>query len=60
MDRASLQGYDIMIKTPIEFPAIDDGIREVDSAFQYQIDVTIGRLYAAFGVSPVIIRGSPE
>jgi hypothetical protein len=49
-----------MIKIPIEFPAIDDGIREVDGAFQYQIDVTIGRLYAPFGDTPVIICGSPE
>ncbi len=49
--------YDLIVKLPIEFPVVDDGVREGEAAFQVSIDQTIDRLYAWAEVTPKVVRG---
>lgn len=58
--RLWLPGYDLIMKLPIEFAAVDDGVREADAEFQAEIDATIDRIYAELGVRPLVISGSIE
>lgn len=58
--RLWLPEYDLIVKLPIEFAVVDDGVREADTEFQAQIDDAIDGLYAELGVRPVVISGSVE
>lgn len=57
---SSLASYDLIVKLPIEFAALDDGVRESDIIFQNQIDAEIDRLYSLSKITPVIVRGPVE
>ena len=50
----------MIFKLPIEFPAEDDGVREVDLKFQNDIDQQIDALYFLFGIVPIVVTGSVE
>ncbi|MET3413806.1 ATP-binding protein [Methylobacterium sp. 1030] len=52
--------YDLIVKLPIEFPAIDDGTREAGEAFQAEIDHTIDALYEQFATPRSVVRGTVE
>jgi len=58
--RSWLPKYDLIIKLPIEFAAVDDGVREADDIFQEEIDQAIDQLYAQLGITPEEVRGSVE
>lgn len=52
--------YDSIFKIPIEFPVLDDGVREGDIGFQNAIDAKIDELYARLGIDPITISGTVE
>ena len=54
----SLARYGVIFQLPIEFPPVDDGVREADITFQRQIGDTITALYAKAKVEPIIISGT--
>jgi len=58
--RLWLPEYDLIMKLPIEFAVVDDGVREADAEFQAQIDAAIDGIYAELGVRPMVISGSVE
>jgi predicted ATPase len=58
--RVWVSEYDMIFKLPIEFPAKDDGVREVDLKFQNDIDQQIDALYFLFGIVPIVVTGSVE
>lgn len=45
---------------PIEFDPADDGVRDVDTEFQKDIDETILSILGAMGLNIVIVNGSVE
>jgi hypothetical protein len=45
---------------PIEFPVVDDGVRDMDEDFRSAIDTNIKRLMSMCGIQPIYIRGSVE
>lgn len=45
---------------PIEFPVVDDGVRDMDEDFRSAIDTNIKRLLSMCGIQPIYIRGSVE
>ena len=45
---------------PIEFPVVDDGVRDMDEDFRSAIDTNIRRLSPMCGIQPIYIRGSVE
>jgi predicted ATPase len=56
----SLLEYDIVFKIPIEFAAVDDGVREGLASFQSAIDTTIDRFYSEARIPTLVVRGSIE
>lgn len=58
--RAWIGHYDLIVKLPIEFPAIDDGTREAGEAFQAEIDRVIDALYEQFATATSVVRGTVE
>lgn len=58
--RRWLDQYVVIFKVPIEFAALDDGVREADVAFQAAIDQEIDALYKAMGRETVEVRGTVE
>lgn len=53
-----LATYDLILKLPIEFSIIADGVREDDVSFQRDIDEIIDHLYREAKVDVEVIRGS--
>lgn len=45
---------------PIEFPVVDDGVRDMDEDFRKEIEYNILELMAIVGISPIVITGSVE
>ncbi len=58
--KAWIGRYDLIVKLPIEFPAVDDGTREAGEAFQTEIDRTIDALYEQFATATSVVRGTVE
>lgn len=56
--RRWLGQYDLIFKVPIEFPPVDDGVREADTNFQAAIDAEIDRLYLESTIEPIRVSGS--
>ncbi|MEQ1933527.1 MAG: ATP-binding protein [Fimbriimonadaceae bacterium] len=53
-----LPSYDAIFKIPIEFPVLDDGVREGEAAFQAEIDGAIDGLYHDAGIETIRVGGS--
>lgn len=58
--RRWIHRYRNIYKTPIEFPLIEDGVREPDLEFQALVDETLDELYDHFNIRPHIVTGSIE
>lgn len=56
----TLDQYAAIFKVPIEFPLVDDGVREADVEFQSAIDRKIDDLYEEAGITPQVVRGSVD
>ena len=55
-----LETYDLILKLPIEFGIVANGVREGDIAFQKEIDAQIDRLYREAGTDVKTISGSVD
>ena len=55
-----LSRYDIVFRTPIEFPMPLDGTRDPDLSFQRRVQEKIDELYRTFRCDPITVRGSVE
>ncbi|SRR6266851_1568532 len=56
--QAYLTGYDMVFYVPVEFPVLDDGVREDDSKFQREIDDVLRTQLESMGVLYDVVRGS--
>lgn len=56
----TLDQYAAIFKVPIEFPLVDDGVREGDQEFQAAINDKIDDLYRQAGIMPQVVRGSVD
>lgn len=54
----TLDQYAVIFKVPIEFPLVDDGVREADVKFQADIDRKIDELYQEAGFTLQVVQGS--
>jgi nicotinamide riboside kinase len=50
--------YELIVYLPIEFQIENDGVREVDKAFQQEVDQAISAIYAQFEIKIETLRGS--
>ena len=58
--RRWIHRYRNIYKVPIEFPLVEDGVREPDLEFQALVDQKLDELYRHFNIQPYIVTGSVD
>ena len=52
--------YNLFVYFPIEFPAVEDGVRSVDEEWRRRVDKTFRYFFDLYRITPLTVTGSPK